>query len=398
MLHVVKAIAYQGSPTINPETEEKTWTLTGGAEWDVTSDNVTKFVQESNKKIMASGKEYTTFRKRPSNRDFPKLLKEYISGEKSFEEFHTTYAEHKLAANLRSSRLEEGAVIVFVHYQLLQDPPALPEGEDAEPIAADSLDVLSDQFLVLMVKNTGALQFTEDLQISEIDVIDLKQFVQGCQIDLARFQSSLPEEEPDAEDTEENRDNEDVDNFLTFVRGGGDVREYFKDALFAEQAITNKASSENVEKALTEFWTQHKAEIDRTVRDQINSSVYLFSEEHKNQTVTLEQISAVVDGCIPDDKAHIRGLFIDFANEGNYEINDEFELKSNIIKELVYVDLDVGFAKLVLEKGSIGSADDDADERQVKYNPNTHQVTFTTTIEDAKQIDIINSILDADDN
>lgn len=381
MIEVVNAIAYRGTPGTDPETEERVWTLEPGADWDVNSSNVIKFVQESNKKILTSGKEYTTFKRNPSNHEFPLLLQNYLNGSSTFQHFHSTYTSRKLAPNLKNSRLEEGAVIVFVHFRIREDHEVILLEDGTEEIQNPDaeLEIHSDQFLVLMVRNTGALKFTEDLQISETDVIDLKQFVQGCQIDVLRFASTEEEGE--------------VDNFLTFIKGGGDVREYFKTALFAEVSVTNKASSENIEQALNDFWQENRDAFDsRSVRDFINSSVYTFSEEHKGSVVTLEQISAVVDNCIPNENADLRGRFIDFANEGPYEINDEFELNTNIIKELVYVDLDVGFAKLVLEKKSIGSTED-TDERQVKFNAETGEVTFTTTIDDPVQIQKIQTII-----
>lgn len=378
MLQVVNAIAYKGTPEEHPDTKEKYWDLKVGAPWDVESLNVVKFVQESNKKIGGSGKEYSTFKTTPSKLDFPNLLKQHLDDALSFDDFHSAYAEKKLAPSLKSSRLEEGAVIVFVHYKIYEDPIVVVGEEEAE-VNFEDLELKSDQFLVLMVRNTGALKFTDDLQIAETDVIDLKQFVQGCQIDLIRFKDKYGVE---------------LDNFLTFYKGGAEIRDYFKDALFAESAITNKASSENVEKALNAFWQEHREEIDdRTVRDQINSNVYTFSEENKGRVVTLQQISDIVDGCIPDSTPELRGQFSTFANESKFEINDEFELKSNIIKNLVYVDLDVGFAKLVLLKQSIGSTEDE-DNRQVKCNTETGEVTFTTTIEDQKQLDKIISILE----
>ncbi|PTO96443.1 nucleoid-associated protein [Vibrio splendidus] len=378
MLQVVNAIAYKGTPAEHPETKEKFWELKVGAPWDVESLNVVKFVQESNKKIGGSGKEYSTFKTTPSLLDFPSRLKRHLDGALSFDDFHSAYAEKKLAPSLKSSRLEEGAVIVFVHYKTYEDPIVVV-GEEEPEINFDDLEPKSDQFLVLMVRNTGALKFTDDLQIAETDVIDLKQFVQGCQIDLMRFKDKYGVE---------------IDNFLTFYKGGAEIRDYFKDALFAESAITNKASSENVEKALNAFWQEHKEEIDdRTIRDQINSNVYTFSEENKGRVITLKQISDIVDGCIPDSTPELRGQFSTFANESQFEINDEFELKSNIIKNLVYVDLDVGFAKLVLLKQSIGSTEDE-DSRQVKFNAETGEVTFTTTIDDPKQLKKITSILE----
>ncbi|MBY7786094.1 nucleoid-associated protein [Vibrio fluvialis] len=379
LIQVVNAIAYSGNPV--EESEERSWELTTGVPWDVTSDNVIKFVQKVNQKIRQSAKEYSTFRQSPNNVQFPTLLNRYIDDENEFQDFHTTYTSRQLIQQLRNSRLEEGAVIVFVHFKIRQEPETYI-GEDAPEYALEDLEVLSNQFQVLMVRNTGALKFTDDLQIAETAVIDLKQFVQGCQIDLTRFIQSQADESLEA------------DNFLTFIKGGGDVRDYFKEALFAEKGITNKASSQNVELALNDFWTAHKTTIDRTVRDQINSRVYTFSEERKNQTVTLAEISSIVDGCIPDEHADLRGQFIDFANEGPYEINDEFELKSNIIRDLVYINLDVGFAKLELDKSEIGSSTDN--NRQVKFDAETGQVTFTTTLEE-RQIHMLKSILDNDE-
>ncbi|HCM1570194.1 nucleoid-associated protein [Vibrio vulnificus] len=376
LFEVVKAVAYGGTQLEANENEERIWQLSAGSEWDVTSDNVIKFVRKVNKKIEVSAKEYTTFKSTPSQRDFPSLLRTYLGDESSFDNFHRTYTEHKLAPSLSSSRLEEGAVIVFIHYRIRQEPRVIV-GEEAEEYDISELEIIKDHFQVLMVRNTGALKFTEDYQISETSVIDLKQFVQGCQIDLARFSAD--------EGTPEN-----PDNFLTFVKGSSDVRDYFKDSIFAEKGITNKASSQNVERAINDFWHQHKASLNRTVRDEINSNVYTFSEENKKQVVTLEQISAIVDRCIPDESAALRGQFVDFANEGPYEINDEFELSSNIIKELVYVNLDVGFAKLVLDKSEIGELSDS--NRHVKFDQDTGQVTFTTTLNE-DQIKVINSIL-----
>ncbi|MCC4860125.1 hypothetical protein BCU71_07890 [Vibrio lentus] len=376
LIEVVNAVAYGGTHLEANENEDRTWQLNAGSHWDVTSENVIKFVKKVNKKIEVSAKEYTTFKRTPSLRDFPSLLRTYLDDESLFEDFHRTYTEHKLAPSLTSSRLEEGAVIVFIHYKIRQEPRVIV-GEEVEEYEISDLEVVKNQFQILMVRNTGALKFTEDYQISETSVIDLKQFVQGCQVDVTRFASNEgTAEEPD--------------NFLTFIKGSSEVRDYFKDALFAEKGITNKASSQNVERAINDFWNEHKVSLNRTVRDEINSNVYTFSEENKKQVVTLEQISAIVDRCIPDNNADLRGQFVDFANQGSYEINDEFELSSNIIKELVYINLDVGFAKLVLDKSEIGELADNS--RHVKFDQDTGQVTFTTTL-DEDQIRLINSIL-----
>ncbi|CED71579.1 putative uncharacterized phage protein [Aliivibrio wodanis] len=382
MFKVLNAIAYKGATSEN--NDDRDWNLSPGSSWDANSENVIKFVQKVHEKINSGSKEYSTFKADAAPRSFPTILSEYleVDGGISFSAFHQNFTEHSLKRELKNSRLEDGAVIVFIHYQLLKEQSqVIGENGISERVAIDELEIIGDKFVVLMVRNTGALKFTSDLQISEVDVIDLKQFIQGCQIDLTRFLAHQ------ASDTEE------IDNFLSFIRGGADIRDYFKDAMFAEKGVTNKASCENLEKALHDFNSLHKASLNRTVRDVIEQKVYDFSEEKKGTLVTLEQVGAVVDQCIPNDYAELRGQFVVFANEGIYEINDEFELKSNIIKELVYVSLDVGFATLRLEKSSLGSSTDSS-SRGIRFDDASNELTFTATITDPEQLRKIKNIID----
>ncbi|EGR0231090.1 hypothetical protein FMH17_08610, partial [Vibrio vulnificus] len=381
MLKVVNAIAYRGTPPTDEQKEkdEKNWNFTSGAAWDVSSEKVGEFVRKSNAKIQDSYKEYSTFKPLDiaSPKEFPCLLKKYLENSSltAFEQFHRDYVKHRLTSNLSRSSLKEGAVVVFVHYQTYTDPKVtLSEtGEEIEE-ANFVRELIADKFLVIMVRNTDALKFTEDLQISSTDVIDLKQFVQGCLVDNMRFtkwthDSTVNEEEDDKSDSKSSV------NFLAFVKGSADIRDYFKEAMYAEAGITNKLSSQNLKTAFEDFCEEHD-DLPRAVTDSLEQKLYNLSQEYKKTPVTLEFIGLALDSCFPDEFAEYRGAFVKFANEGHYEINDSFEFASTIMKDFMFVDLEVPFGTLRLTKESIGGLEDN---RAVVFDSNTNMLILSTT-------------------
>ncbi|MEZ8696698.1 nucleoid-associated protein [Vibrio lentus] len=383
MLEVVNAIAYRGSVT-EEQDKKRVWSTQAGVRWSTESKNVIDFVQKSNAKIGDSFKEYTTFRslENASPKEFPVLLKQYHDSNHSagnFKSFHENYVKHKLEKNLQKSNLKEGAVIVFVHYRTWSDPEVTLDSEgEKHPEPDFTKEILEDKFSVLMVRNTGALKFNKDLQLDSIDVIDLKQFVQGCQIDVKRF--SNPSGEVDGQH----------DNYLAFIKGGADIRDYFKDALFAEDSVTNKLSTENFKRAFDDFCVEYSEEMPRSVKDTMQSKIFDLSQAYKNLPVTLDLIGAEIDGCIPAKMASLRGQFVKFANEGPYEINEEFALNAAVIKDFVYVELDVGFGMLKLTKESIGNM---TESRNVAFDQTNNKLTLSTTLSKKRQIDLINNII-----
>lgn len=358
MTTVINAIAYQGTPILDDENNN--WNFTKGNSWDCTSASVITFVDKVNNKIKGAGKEHTSFQKTAIPIEFPLLLKSYKKSNQdvvNFEYFVHTFINGKLKDNIKSSRFDEGVVIVFVHF--------------TDDNSGD------ESFLVLMLKNTGALQFTKDLQIKDIDVIDLKQFVQGCKVDVKRFIEKYPL-----------KDNDDIDNHVSFIRGIGDIRDYFKKALLSEDVVTNKKSTENINLAVESFMLKNN--LNRDERENVKSSLYAFSMEKKGQIVTPEQIENIIDKHLPLDKNDIKKTFVDFMNTHKYEVNDEFEMKELIIKKLVFLDLDIGFAKINLKTSSLGAINS---EKKAIFNSDTRELTITTTINSQKQIDEINKIL-----
>lgn len=233
MIKVNHAIAYSGLSS--EKDDETSWNFTPGTLWDTESKDVNSFVKKVYDRIGKSGKEHTEFKPTDEPRAFPNLLKNYLcnnsNSKESFETLASTFTDYGLKKELKASRLNEGIVIVFVNFDHYSDPifTINENGEDVEHPDHPTVH-LASKFLVLMVRNTGALKFTDDLQISNVDVIDMKQLIQGAQIDIPRFMNSYPKIDFDKEH----------DNYISFVKGIGDIRDYFKKSMNAEDMVTNK--------------------------------------------------------------------------------------------------------------------------------------------------------------
>lgn len=63
---------------------------------------------------------------------------------------------------------------MFTHYQLQHE-------DDEGNIHKDF-----ERLLVLMLKNTDALRFKENLQLNPVDIIDLDKFLQGARVDITK--------------------------------------------------------------------------------------------------------------------------------------------------------------------------------------------------------------------
>jgi nucleoid-associated protein len=381
MIKVNHAIAYSGSSS--EKEGETSWSFTPGTLWDTESNDVNSFVKKVYDRIGKSGKEHTEFKPTDESRAFPNLLKNYFdntsNSKESFEILASVFTDYGLKKELKASRLNEGIVIVFVNFDHYSNPifTINENGEDVEHPDHPAVH-LASKFLVLMVRNTGALKFTDDLQISNVDVIDMKQLIQGAQIDIPRFMNSYPKIDFEKEH----------DNYISFVKGIGDIRDYFKKSMNAEDIVTNRESSENLSIAIEEFFSEYKLE--RDIKEDIKLKLYNFSKENKGQVKTIEQIEDEIDRCIPISNESARKSFIKFINEKNYEINDEFEIKENIIKTLVFIDLELGFAKLILSQSALGKV---GENKKAKFNPANNELTFTATISNQEEINKILRII-----
>ncbi|HFK1649695.1 TPA: nucleoid-associated protein [Klebsiella pneumoniae] len=348
-LQVLNAIAVRITP---PENEQKDWSYTLGALWPTDQQEVITFTTKVDARFHKSSKSHAKFQKPYPGSSFPSKLSKFLEKETSFEVFVDDFIQKKLITSARQSRASNGAILVFTHYQLQH------EKEDG------SVHKDFERLLVLMLKNTDALRFKENLQLNPVDIIDLDKFLQGARIDITRFMS----EEVEDEDK----------NNLCFIRGTGDVRKYFTESIGAEDIISNKTSSEQCIKALEHF--SHQKEFGRALREKIESKVQeLFNNCKRGQSITLEKIQTQIDAIIPVDLAEHKNTFVDFVNENGFEVNEEFEVSASDKRQYEWLDFETNIAKMSVRKHQIGLPGSD---RPIIFDTETNEVKLTQKIND----------------
>ncbi|EAW6126978.1 hypothetical protein B7654_001564 [Escherichia coli] len=348
-LQVLNAIAVRITP---PEDEQKDWSYKLGALWPCDQDEVITFTTKVDARFQRSSKSYAKFQKPYPGSSFPSKLTNFLEKRTSFEVFVDDFIQKKLIISAKQSRASNGAILVFTHYQLQHE-------DDEGNIHKDF-----ERLLVLMLKNTDALRFKENLQLNPVDIIDLDKFLQGARVDITRFMSE------DDEDDDKNN--------LCFIRGTGDVRKYFTESIGAEDIISNKTSSEQCIKALEEF--SHQKDFGRALREKIESKVQeLFNNCKRGQSITLDKIQTQIDAIIPVDLAEHKNTFVDFVNENGFEVNEEFEVSASDKKQYEWLDIETSIAKMSVKKHQIGLP---GSNRPIVFDAETNEVKLTQKIDD----------------
>lgn len=347
-IQVLNAIAVKIVP---PKEEQKDWSYTVGAPWPIDQSEVITFTTRVDARFHKSSKTHAQFLKPYPLNSFPAKLSSYVKDESTFQNFVDEFVSTKLITQAKQSRASNGAVLVFTHYKL-------------ENLREDGTSELYfERILVLMLKNTDALRFKDNLQLNPVDIIDLDKFLQGARVDLIRFK---------AVEDGENKNN------LCFIRGSGEVRQYFTSSIGADEIVSNKKSSEQVIKAIESF--AKKNSLNRALKERLESKVKeLFDSCKRGQSISLDKIQIQIDAILPIDKADIKNTFVDFVNENAFEVNEEFEVLASDKKQLEWLDFETPIAKLSVRKHQIGLPNSD---KPVIFDKDTHEVTLVQKITD----------------
>lgn len=363
-IQVLNAIAVKITP---PEDDQKQWSKTIGEPWPVEQEEVVTFTTRVDARFHKSSKTHARFLSPYPQNSFPSMLTSYNKGEYPFEFFVNDFVTNKLISSARQSRASNGAILVFTHYKFEN------KRDDG------TSEIQFERILVLMLKNADALRFKENLQLNPVDIIDLDKFLQGARVDLVRFKAEVDENEDD-----KNKNN------LCFIRGSGEVRQYFTKSIGADEIVSNKTSSEQVILAIDSFAKEN--DLGRPLKEKLESKIKeLFDKCKRGQSISLEQIQIQIDSIIPVDKAEHKNKFVEFVNDKGFEVNEEFEILSSDKKKLEWLDVDTPIAKLSIKKHHIGRPDSD---KPVKFNTETNEVTLVQKITDPYLIAKLSELAD----
>ncbi|MHA3516469.1 nucleoid-associated protein [Yersinia enterocolitica] len=351
-INVVNAIGVKLTP---PEEGQKEWSHQVGDLWPPQEKEVIAFAAQVDAKFHRSSKTYGAFKIPFSENSFPGRLSSHLDGKVTFLAFIQGFIEKRLINEARKSRNSKGAVLVFLHYEF-------------KNIDSENKDADFERFLILMLKNTDALRFKKNLQLNPVDIIDLDKFLQGARVDLFRFKDS----------NNEVSETDNLKNNLCFIKGIGEVRQYFITAIGANDIISNATSSEQCIKAIGDF--NKNCDFGRTIKEKIEVRIQtLFDKSKRGESISLERIQNEIDAVIPVEYVKYKGTFIDFVNENNYEVNQDFEVMLRDKKDFQWLEIETEIARLSVNRHQIGLPDSG---RPITFDEKTSTVTIAQKISD----------------
>lgn len=362
---IINAIAVQLSPPIEDDAESK-WTYKMGSSWPKKNKDTIKFTAHVNSKLQKSSKTHGSFTESIDVKKFSNLFKSHIDKKIDFKSFINDFLRTKLIIEINSSRVAGGVIATFLHYEVVTE---------------ENNHELQNYLIVLLLRNTDALKFTDTLLPDSIDVINLDQLLQAARIDVTKFTASYPPLDDQHE------------NHVCFIRGTGDVRQYFITAMGAGDLVTNQKSSQECITAIEDF--VKKFELERSTAEKIETTLRaLFEQKRKvRQPVTLNEIQDAIDELIPKNRKDARGAFVAFVNDGNYEINEEFEVPKKESDKLEWIELNTAAAKMTIHRHNIGGPDSG---KPIIFDQETGEIIVTQKIEDPETLEKLESLVNGD--
>lgn len=270
-----------------------------GEPWVLGDSTAQKFVEKIEEKFRKKNKLHGFFSGTIWHA-MPEAIKKLLADECGHLEFSAAVMKLlEASSNEVTGGNLSGGHIVFIMYRDHIKKAEVVEG-----------DVDHGRLLVVMVGNKSGFEFDKkNLQPKSLTSIDINALRQAALIDMNLFDVSYPENSGDA--------------YLRFIQGQS-RSDFFKTALGCMESPSNKASVDNIYKAIREFFSSNN--ISRTDRDICLASVeaFLFKKGKSRQIVQLKEIQALVDRVLPED-SELLGEFCKFVNSKEYEVSSHFE-------------------------------------------------------------------------
>ncbi|MBH0010810.1 hypothetical protein I6F66_01785 [Pseudoalteromonas sp. NZS100_1] len=361
MVEVLNAIAAQ----IYKVEDQNKWGYHLGDVWDTNSEEVVQFTTEVSTKFRKNrNKSYGQIDVSKGAATFSKQLSSFLKDDGAilFSEFVKEYTSKILIDKAKKKKNKEGSIIAFVHYN-----------EEVN-------EVIHERVLILMITNTKALKFDdkETLTLTAQEVIDLDKFVQGARVEVKEFK-----------DRHINNNLDEDINEVSFIRGTGDIRQYFTESLGTLNLLSDKKSSETATDALQKYFDQ-KLPIERGMKKAAEEKLGRFYENNnKDRKVSVEDIQRVINGVISEKYPLLDNTFVSFVDENEYKINDFF-VQSKEQNELLWVEIKTDSFKASISKNEIGPSGSNKD---ITFNSTLNILTITQNITDDTLIKKLKSLI-----
>lgn len=262
--------------------------------------------------------------------EFPtqKYLQRYINNEVGFVEFSTSLMDH-LKERIAREQLAKGGYVLVVR------------------IANGAKEFI----LTAIVTEVIGTAITEELDVVDTVHLDMSHLRVAGRIDISAWQSG-------------------ADRYISFLKGRGDVAEYFKLFLGCNDVLIALEESRKLTNAIESFVQSQN--IDQLKKDEILESAHDYLKNLSKQGRALS-LDAFSNHLWPEDPDILKK---EFANE-EIKLSDGFVPDLRAIRGLVKFEGKAQYWKLTFDRKAIRNG-------ELKYNSETGSITLNNVPEELK--------------
>lgn len=251
-----------------------------------------------------------------------KFLKTYLDG--GAKDFDTLTASlmRTLATQAQRKPGATGGHVFFVHFQ---------DG--------------SKHFLMIAIVNDRLnAAITDEFDVEDVVTLDLDGFRFAGRINLSSWVAN-------------------EDRYVSFLKGKGDVADYFKEFLGCDNVLQDKLDTQNLVKALKDFAEQQKMiPVDR---DAFLSKAKFICDQSASKNSEL-QFNALANELFPSEPE----LLLSLLTDDDRQLNDRFVPNRRALGSLVRFKAKTSFWSVEFERDAIT-------QNKVKYDPKSNSITLS---------------------
>ncbi|MBE8168359.1 MAG: nucleoid-associated protein YejK [Shewanella sp.] len=172
--------------------------------------------------------------------------------------------------------------------------------------------ITSEYLFVALLSAKSSMTVLDDMELTENNHLDLSNIQLAARIDLTELQA-----EPDSK------------KYISFIRGraGRKVADFFLDFMGCVEGVNTKFQNKSLMNAVEDFVSGN--ELTKEERQQVREKVYDYCTERSDEgnDIDLKQLNEELSETGMDS-------FYDFANGGEYELDDAFPADKATLRQL----------------------------------------------------------------
>jgi len=331
-----------------------------GKLWDPSSKASKSFARQLYEHFQRKSQDFARLQTNSDNNSLPEKVKRHLktNDKTSFEVEFKHFLESILTQRLKATQIKDGFIVV-----ILQFKRELERNGNVVPGTTEKF------FVISMLRDTSALKLDSDMRAEETLVINFRDLLQACKLDINIFSDNYVKQTPVTKSD------------VAFIAGSADVRDYFHEACGVNNVVKNRDSQSNLKQSLEDFMST--IGMRRAEKDSMRDSLHHFFKSNAKKAVTLETVQHEVDNKIPTRLANKKGTLISFINNSSNKVNSEIKINETLFEDLVWVKVDNGPVHMKVRRSDLGKVNSN---KAVKFDKTSGKLTAEIVITDKETI------------